>query len=92
MAVKPPKKMIKANLFVKKKIGKKVGKKIGKSRKKSYPGRSLDESKSDMELLDSIIQNKVDGTDYDDDEDDLYFVIYCVFNDWNRLREYLQER
>ncbi|CZR62083.1 uncharacterized protein PAC_11980 [Phialocephala subalpina] len=81
----------KENHLVKKKTGKRLSKKKAKSRKTSKSETSLNSTKSDMELLDSLIQRKVDDTDYED-EDDLYFMIYCFFKDWNRLREYLQER
>ncbi len=45
-----------------------------------------------MALLDSIIQNQANDLDNEDDTDEVYFMIYCFFKDWNSLREYLQER
>lgn len=32
------------------------------------------------------------SNDLDDEDDDLYFMIYCFFKDFNTMREYIQER
>lgn len=84
----------KENLTPKKTRKKKTGKKKGKSRKTHQSDAPASKSKAskDIVFLDSIIQNQETNIDWEDETDDVYFMVYCFFKDWNSLREYLQER
>ncbi|RDL42300.1 uncharacterized protein BP5553_02279 [Venustampulla echinocandica] len=44
---------------------------------------------TNSEHLDAILDQ---GMDFDDGEDDLYFMIYCFFKDFNTTRELIQEQ
>jgi hypothetical protein len=73
----------------KKKI--RFGKRKGKSRKarKSDTAVIVRQPVTDVEIFDAMVQT---SNVFDEDEDDLYFMIYCFFKDFNTLREYVQER
>jgi hypothetical protein len=43
---------------------------------------------TDLDIFDAILAE----SNVEDDDDDLYFMVYCFFKDWNYLREYIQER
>ena len=73
----------------KKKI--RFGKRKGRSRKarKSETAVVVRQPVTDVEIFDAMVQT---SNDFDEVEDDLYFMIYCFFKDFNTLREYVQER
>jgi hypothetical protein len=77
-----------------KKSGGKVrfGKRKGRVRKPQKTERSLVNRNqvTDVDILDSVVRSF--DAYAEDDTDDLYFMIYCFFKDWNSMREYLQER
>jgi hypothetical protein len=77
-----------------KKSGGKVrfGKRKGRARKPQKTERSLVKRNqvTDVDILDSVVRSF--NAYAEDDTDDLYFMIYCFFKDWNSMREYLQER
>jgi hypothetical protein len=77
-----------------KKSGGKVrfGKRKGRARKpqKTERSRVKRNQVTDVDILDSVVRSF--DAYAEDDTDDLYFMIYCFFKDWNNMREYLQER
>jgi hypothetical protein len=71
----------------------KPGKRKGKAKKArkviKFPLKAT--PSVEVDVFESIIPNR--DIDFEDgDDDDLYFMIYCFFKDWNHLRDYLQER
>ncbi|KAF4621870.1 hypothetical protein G7Y89_g14475 [Cudoniella acicularis] len=67
------------------------GKRKGKARKTQRPQQAVVRRHvptTDIEVFDAISQ----FNDLEEDVDDLYFMIYCFFKDFNALREYIQER
>lgn len=70
---------------------KKGGKKSNKRKQKSSVAMVKANASDDIAMLDSIIENQAHDF-WEDDTDDLYFMVYCFFKDWNIIREYLQER
>jgi hypothetical protein len=70
------------------KFGKRKGK--GKKPKKTVKVLKKVAPSTDIDAIDSLVQ--AHQVDDELDDDDLYFMIYCFFKDWNSLREYLQER
>ncbi|TVY68961.1 hypothetical protein LSUE1_G008498 [Lachnellula suecica] len=67
------------------------GKRKGKARnaKKSETTIVVRKPVTDIEIYDAMLQT---SNDFDDEEDDLYFMIYFFFKDFQALREYIQER
>jgi hypothetical protein len=68
------------------------GKRKGRARRPQKTERSLVKRNqvTDVDILDSVVRSF--DAYAEDDTDDLYFMIYCFFKDWNSMREYLQER
>ena len=77
-----------------KKSGGKVrfGKRKGRARKPQKTERSLVKRNqvTDIDILDSVVRSYEAYAK--GDTDDLYFMIYYFFKDWNSICEYLQER
>lgn len=59
----------------------KSGKRKGEARKTRKQEKSLEKTRpsNDMKLLNTIIRNR--NTDFEDETDDLYFMVYCFFKD-----------
>lgn len=84
------------NFAVKKTKAKKGSGKKGKGKGKGKKPKKSDTAGvrrpvTDIELVEAQIGYAFEDSEYDD-EDDLYFMIYCFFKDFNTLREYIQER
>lgn len=67
----------------------KSGKRKGKSRKPLKPQKAIVKKSTDTDDELEFLANEMDA---EDEEDELYFMIYCFFKDFNYLREYIQER
>jgi hypothetical protein len=68
------------------------GKRKGKARKSKKIAKLLEKAvpSSDIDVMDSLVQTR--QVNYELDEgDDVCFKIYCFFEDWNDIREYLRE-
>lgn len=75
----------------KKKPKTKTGKKKGKAKKpKSQTAIVQRSTPTHAEI--EMISSRAREWDAEDEEDELYFMIYCFFKDFNYLREYIQER
>lgn len=76
-----------------KKGGKKKAPKGGKASKKQRSEESSSKTKKESSWVDSI-DFGLDGLDdYDDDEEfDYYMMVYCFFEDFNLIRDYICER
>jgi hypothetical protein len=67
----------------------KSGKRKGKFRKPRESPKAAAKKNTDKKDDLRFSDNKIDA---EDEEDELYFMIYCFFKDFNYIREYLQER
>lgn len=65
----------------------KSAKKGSKSKKVSKTRRSTEKA-TDLDIFPMDIEYEMEFSE----EDDLYFLLYCFFEDFNEIREYLQER
>lgn len=70
----------------------KAGKRKGKPQKVPKVPKAAEKKAEarELSLLDSLMASQEEAEEEVDD--DLYFMIYCFFKDFNHMREYLQER
>lgn len=70
---------------------KKTGRQKGKARKPPKHQKVVVKKKS-IDSEEEMLAFLASEMDAEDEEDELYFMIYCFFKDFNYMREYLQER
>jgi hypothetical protein len=76
----------------KNKPGRRKGKVKNAKASSSLAQKSTSTSGGDWDNIDWISIAVANEMDAEDEEDELYFMVYCFFKDFNYMREYIQER